>query len=277
MNIQTRSFFNTAKPRISSGLCLEHVGCATCAPSFRCGPSIRNMHIIHYVISGKGYYEVSGHQYEVTAGDAFIIYPDDLVLYYSHPDSPWSLCWLCFTDDVATPLMHRSGLFGAYVVHLHDTSFSDDLFSCLDYAENNDHVSQIMLESYLLRCIADIEKSRVNESPQTIPINPSKEYVDLAKSYIHYHYADDISVSSVSKFIGLERSYFYRIFKQETGVSPEEYLIKCRIKRAKELLHKNVNFKDIAQSVGIGDVYYFSKVFKKHEGITPSEYREQIR
>ena len=72
MNIQTRSFFNTAKPRISSGLCLEHVGCATCAPSFRCGPSIRNMHIIHYVISGKGYYEVSGHQYEVAAGGGVV-------------------------------------------------------------------------------------------------------------------------------------------------------------------------------------------------------------
>ena len=159
MNIESRSFFNTAKSSISSGLCLEHVGCTTCDPSFRCGPSSRNMFIIHYVISEKGFYEVAGKRHEVTAGEVFIIYPDDLVLYYSHPTSPWSLCWLCFSGDDAASLMHRSGLFGAYVMQLNDTSFSDGLFECLDYTENNNKVSQIMLESYLLRCIANIEKS----------------------------------------------------------------------------------------------------------------------
>ena len=75
----------------------------------------------------------------------------------------------------------------------------------------------------------------------------------------------------------LERSYFHRIFKQETGLSPEEYLIKFRIRRAKELIQKGIDFKDIAQSVGIGDVYYFSQVFKKHESMTPSEYRKQLQ
>ncbi len=276
MSITQRSYFNTARSPVYSRIRLEHVGSAACEPSFRCGPAIRNMYILHYVISGKGFYEVADKRYEVTAGEIFVIHPDDVVLYYSDPSDPWALCWLCFSGEGAEALMLHSGLHGSHVIRQHNENFPTVLFDCLDYAEGNDSTSQVMLESYVLRCIAGIEQSAKADTAPPIVARTAQQYVDLGKSYIQYYYAGHISISSVAEYVGLERSYFYRIFKQETGISPEEYLIGCRIQRAKELIRKGVNFKDIARSVGIGDVYYFSKVFKKQEGMTPSEYRKLI-
>jgi YesN/AraC family two-component response regulator len=64
-----------------------------------------------------------------------------------------------------------------------------------------------------------------------------------------------------------------KLFKQETGESPINYLIKIRMEKAKELLVKEeLSVKEIANSVGYQDAYHFSKLFKKYTGNSPSDY-----
>ncbi|WP_312729295.1 helix-turn-helix transcriptional regulator, partial [Enterococcus sp.] len=66
-------------------------------------------------------------------------------------------------------------------------------------------------------------------------------------------------------------TYLSKIFKEATGVSPINYLIEIRLKRAKDMLkNDNLTIKEVASAVGYQDAYHFSKSFKKLYGVSPS-------
>lgn len=102
----------------------------------------------------------------------------------------------------------------------------------------------------------------------------SREKHNIVNSIIEYmqeNYMEDISLDKISKNMYLSPVYISKIFKEETGDSPINYLIKIRLLKAKELLRENsMPIKEVAQSVGYNDAYHFSKLFKKYYGLPPS-------
>lgn len=103
---------------------------------------------------------------------------------------------------------------------------------------------------------------------------PIREAID----FIQEHYADpDLSLQEVLRLTGLSATYFYELFKAETGYSFKSYLIRLRIDRAKLLLraseHKTY---EVGEKVGYLDYPHFAKLFKKIVGASPSEYKRQI-
>jgi two-component system response regulator YesN len=105
-----------------------------------------------------------------------------------------------------------------------------------------------------------------------------KSLVRRAQEYIERHYTDpELSLNEVATCVNLSASHFSVIFSQETGKTFKEYLIECRIQKAKELLRMtSLRSADIAYQVGYGDPHYFSSVFKKNTGLTPMEFRSRI-
>ena len=77
----------------------------------------------------------------------------------------------------------------------------------------------------------------------------------------------------------LSSAYISKIFKEETGEAPINYLIKMRLERARIQLESDTqqSIKAISNSVGYEDVYYFSKLFKKYYGMSPVHYRSKFR
>ncbi|MCM3289026.1 AraC family transcriptional regulator [Paenibacillus sp. MER 180] len=73
---------------------------------------------------------------------------------------------------------------------------------------------------------------------------------------------------------GLEKSQFYRLFKQETGVSPKAYLLQARMKKAAVLLMESrQSITEIALMLGYDSIHYFSNQFTCVYGISPTLYR----
>lgn len=96
--------------------------------------------------------------------------------------------------------------------------------------------------------------------------------------FMEENYMRSISLDGISKDIYLSPVYLSKIFKEETGESPINYLIKIRIDKAKELLDKGeLSVKVVARMVGYDDPYYFSKLFKKYYGCAPSKYKSDCR
>jgi AraC-like DNA-binding protein len=88
---------------------------------------------------------------------------------------------------------------------------------------------------------------------------------------------NNISVEKVANDIGIDRSYFYEIFKESMGMSPKEYLTYLRIKKSKELLKMpNATVTNVAYSVGY-EPSVFSKAFKSATGISPMIYMEKSK
>ena len=102
-------------------------------------------------------------------------------------------------------------------------------------------------------------------------------YAILARNYIEKNYRNpEFNVQSVANHIKIDRTYLYRLFKEETGMSVIDYINNCRISKAEVLLiDENISIKDVAYSVGFTDQMYFSKVFKKLRGQTPTEFRRK--
>ncbi|MDA3733254.1 AraC family transcriptional regulator [Niameybacter massiliensis] len=105
-----------------------------------------------------------------------------------------------------------------------------------------------------------------------------KVIVQSLIDYMRSYYMEDISLDNISKNMYLSPVYISKIFKEETGTSPINYLIQIRLEKAKEILEKHdmpINL--VAKSVGYDDAYYFSKLFKKYYGSAPSAYIKQKR
>jgi AraC family transcriptional regulator len=79
----------------------------------------------------------------------------------------------------------------------------------------------------------------------------------------------------MAKVVGVSRYYFVRLFKNSTGLTPYQYLIECRLEKAKDLLiNTQLPISNIAHLSGFATHSHLTKVFQKHLSITPKIYRQ---
>ena len=100
--------------------------------------------------------------------------------------------------------------------------------------------------------------------------------IEKAIRYLEEHYAESLTMSDVAEHVYLNSSYFSRLFREETGITFTNYLMRTRIGAAKKLMDdESWKLYDIAARVGYSNPQYFSTVFKEIEGVTPTQYREK--
>ena len=81
-------------------------------------------------------------------------------------------------------------------------------------------------------------------------------------------------VKELAERAGYSRSHFSRLFRQRTGLSPQQYVINARIALAKELLRgTSLSVSEVTKMTGYGEIFRFSKQLKQRTGMTPSAYR----
>lgn len=103
-----------------------------------------------------------------------------------------------------------------------------------------------------------------------------QQIVNYTIYYLENHYDQEITLEKLAHDQFVSPTYLSRIFKEATGISPINYLISIRLKRAKELLQNDkLTIKEIATRVGYQDAYHFSKSFKKYFGAAPSNVSSQ--
>ena len=120
---------------------------------------------------------------------------------------------------------------------------------------------------------------RIFEILSEMNTSSSKRQARLAIDYIQKNYMDpDLSLNSICSYLNISTSYFSTIFKDETGETFTEVLIRTRMEKARELLEKTTmkNY-EIAEKVGFSDPHYFGISFKKMTGCTPTEYAREKR
>lgn len=86
----------------------------------------------------------------------------------------------------------------------------------------------------------------------------------------------NLNIDIIAAQLGLGRTNFYRKVRELMGMSPNDYLRKCRMERAAEMLcNSELAINDVCAQVGMPDAQYFSRVFKAYYGVSPSVYREK--
>lgn len=104
--------------------------------------------------------------------------------------------------------------------------------------------------------------------------SPKRSVLQPAIDYLENHYDDsNLNNAMLSKQSCISEVYFRKLFKEEFGLSPKQYIQKIRINKAKELLRSEyLSVTTVAEMVGYSSIYNFSKAFKTQTGHTPSEY-----
>ena len=94
---------------------------------------------------------------------------------------------------------------------------------------------------------------------------------------MHEHIEEAIDLSQMAKDHQIGYSYFRKMFRKYTGVSPRQYHLGLKVLRARELLlTSDKSIKEISYQLGFSSIYYFSRFFKNKVGVSPSEVKKGI-
>lgn len=148
--------------------------------------------------------------------------------------------------------------------------------------QKQDELLQIVTEQKTFQKAIGLVKEYVQQVfDELLNLNSSngQRQAVMAMDYIQNNYMDpDLSLNSLCSYLCISTSHFSTIFKEVTGETFMEVLIRTRMQKAKELL-ENTTMKnyEIAEKVGFSDPHYFGISFKKMTGKTPTEYAKEYR
>ncbi len=142
---------------------------------------------------------------------------------------------------------------------------------CSEKSKEKDVLADLTLKELLVRIMQSQNLKTVNDEIATN--NNSLAYVI---GYIKANLNEKISIDSLSNKACMSKATFYRLFKRELGISPNDYILAEKMNRAKELLARPGNkIAAISYELGFSDSNYFIRAFKKIVGVTPGAFQMQ--
>ncbi|MDD4112426.1 MAG: AraC family transcriptional regulator [Herbinix sp.] len=246
----------------------EYYNHRICTPNWCIGQSTIDFIDLTYVIRGKAEYTINGKKHMVSAGNLLCIpygsqrsavsCPDELMECYSFNGRFYTTKG----EDVTLPLPLIS-----------DIGLHKDILS-LYYNLNS--VWMLRDPGYILSA-RGIYMMILQRYFQIIVYKNDTSIIDARiKKVLHQisnNYSEPLTVQKMAKMINLNEMYFGNLFKKETGMSFNKFLMSIRVNRAEEMLNSGeYKIHEIADDCGFYDAFYFSKTFKKFRGITPSDF-----
>ncbi|MHC1681859.1 MAG: AraC family transcriptional regulator [Clostridiaceae bacterium] len=257
-------------------LIVYHGGMEKCNPSYSYGPAVRDHFLIHYILDGSGTFYVDGKSYRLHKNQGFLICPDVITYYEADNKTPWTYTWVGFKGIKAENYLELAGL-DRYnpIFEYNQSNFIEECFKGMREASKLKYGRELRLQGllsiFLSELIEKAERAVVSGS------NYKDIYIKKTLQYIEANFSRNIKISEIAESIGLNKNYFSSFFKQNFGVTPQEYLIKFRVNKACELMkNESLTISDISRSVGYNDPLGFSKIFKQVKGMSPKIYRQNI-
>lgn len=98
----------------------------------------------------------------------------------------------------------------------------------------------------------------------------SKYKLSQVIDYIHDYLEQDLSLADLAALVQMSPHHFARLFKQSTGFTPHQYVIRCRVERAKQLIIQGeLTIAQVAYTVGFAHQSHLNRHFKRWLGVTP--------
>lgn len=164
--------------------------------------------------------------------------------------------------------------------HFHNDNDVSDLINkliriCTSESMVKNIYADLNLKELLIRLVQSQYLQQISRESLE---NSNSGRLHFILDYIRKHITDKILIDDLSVKAHMNRSAFFKVFKDQFGITPVEYINRERVKLAKHLLSdSSLSITEISWQSGFNDVNYFVRLFKKTEGITPGTYRELSR
>lgn len=235
----------------------------------RYGPQIRNHYLFVLVNSGRALLKSHGDRL-FKERDLLVMCPGTRIHYEALTD--WSISWVGLYGKTVEAMMTLLGI-GADtpILPLKEYLEVRDLFNEIYHLSEHPSYENDLLITGRLYQFFNLLFINQNISYSTNPI-------DTAIKIMDYNYDGELSIQKIAKDLGFDPAYFSRLFKKQTGITPQKYIQQKRMQRAEQLLlHSKAAVCEVACSVGYEDALYFSRIFKKSHGLSPSAYRDAVQ
>lgn len=121
-----------------------------------------------------------------------------------------------------------------------------------------------------LLCHYSSEGKTINEPSQ----KPTSQQMKRVRDFVQDHLSQDLSLEALAEQTGFSTYHFARLFRQTTGESPHQFVLRQRVERAQQLLkERNLPLVHIAFESGFASQSHLTQVFKRYLGLTPRAYR----
>lgn len=237
--------------------------------------SERHAHLsyeLHYVIAGRASFELRGERLRVGPGEFFYTRPGTMHR-MDVPEGEYLLQYVAFleldpardaelAEDLETLVgegrIRRLGdRYHALFAQMSRQSLSDD--------PRQHRAASARMAGFLYNLMIDTPAGPANHPAVEQALEFMRSHVDVAYGL------DDL----VAK-LGLDPSYFIRLFKKSIGVPPMKYAMNLKMSAASDLLRSTPEpLAAVAARVGFDDEYHFAKRFKQWSGTAPGAYRKQ--
>lgn len=231
--------------------------------------------VIHYVTKGYGTFKFNGKVYNLKQGDIFILLKGMQVEYVASIDDPWEYYWIGFSGSNANEYLNRTSITNSCVANCKENSKIPQIIlnMCEISKTYNPSRSDDIL---LLKELYSLLYALIEEFPKPFEYKDKElhTYIQDALNFINSNYMHSITVQEIADYVNLSRSYLYKMFIKNLGISPQRYLINLRMYKATLLLKSTkLPIGEVASSVGYSDSLLFSKTFSKHFSMSPLNYR----
>ena len=246
----------------------SHMFCILWASEYICVPPYRvlrhylNFFILFHILEGELLFEYRGQNFTARSGDIVLL--DCHVRNHYWTEKRVKFQYFHFSGNISQEfcdMLYEQ--HGALFSGASDASLlCNYLMKELSGGRPNDHKLSSMIYN-LLSTLASHE-ARISSPP-----------IADAQQYILNHFHEPLNVEDIARHAALSKFHFSRLFREETGFSPHEYLFNVRMHHARELLSNTGETVDsIAAQCGFSNTSNFIRAFKKDVEVTPAMFRK---
>ena len=230
-----------------------------------------------YISKGKGTYFTSPDEsIPITAGDMLIIPPYTWHSYYPDKKTGWQEYWIGMRGP-HLDARFKNGFFGTNRL-VYKVGLRDDIIQLFNQAIDFAFSEQVTYQQTLAGIGNLILGMAIYyDCNQHFTNDVVIQQINQARIIMRENFLTGISPKDVAQQINMGYSWFRKLFKEYTNVSPARFILELKLQKAKSLLlNSSLSVKEISYMVGYEDATYFTALFKKYTGFTPLAYKEQL-
>jgi len=254
-------------------------------------PNYHDFYEIGYYYSGKGKCYIADKSYSIKAGNIVFIQAGQMHYVEAVPDDPLKSASIYFMPELvyhpgsnpyeANYLLPFSSTESKEFPVLQEQdleiSVSNILYMMQKELTDQTEFYQLSLKNQLCQILVAVLKTmKVYDTPTgaQIPMNRIKRLTTVFER-IHQDFAEEIPLNHLAELASMSQSYFCRYFKQVTGLTPVNYILRFRIEKAKEMLvNTDFSITEIAFQTGFNSSSYFDRIFQRFTKQTPQQFRQ---
>lgn len=231
---------------------------------------------LNYITEGYGVFENRHGKYRVSPGTIMVIFPGEWHRYRPLKGTGWKEHYIGFQGQLV-PNLFKSEFFKKEIPLIKMDfieNLNDIFYHILENLKNEKAGYQLVCSGLIMAYIGYIISSLKNKEFEGKDI---EKKIQQARFIIRENLDKNIDIVNIASELNIGYSYFRKMFKKYTGISPLQYHLQLRIKKSEELLMStNKSVKEIAYELGFVSIFYFTRVFKSKTGLTPTEIRKSI-